>query len=72
MGNWKEAEIRRMQILEGKGKGIIIGKYIIPPILGRGYIHDRFSCNCGFTDKSGWQAMIHRIKNLSHEMRKNW
>lgn len=72
MGNWKEAEIRRTQILEGKGKCITIGDYIISPILGKGYIHDRFSCNCGFTNRSGWQAIIHRLKNLSHKTRKNW
>lgn len=70
MGNWKEAEIRREQILGGKGI-VIDGKYY-PPMFGKGYIHDRFSCSCGFTDRSGWQAMFHRLRNLSHKIKKNW
>ncbi len=28
--------------------------------------------NCGFTDKSRWQAFIHVLKNSSHKMVKNW
>jgi hypothetical protein len=51
MENWKEAKIRREQILSGGGKGVIIDSKYYPPILGKGYIHDRFSCNCGFTDR---------------------
>ncbi len=70
MGNWKEAKIRRKQILEGEGKRIIMGRYIISPILGKGYIYDRFYCNCGFTNKNYWQALFHKLKNLSHKMKK--
>lgn len=69
-GKLKEAERVRDSMM--KAKGIVIEGRFYPPILGKGYIHDRFSCDCGFTDKSGWQAMIHRLKNLSHKMRKNW
>ncbi len=70
MGNWKEAEHLREQIL--KAKGIIIdGKYY-PPIHGKGYIHDRYSCNCGFTDDNGWRVACHKLKNPFHKMRKNW
>lgn len=70
MGNWKEAERVREAILEAKGV-VIDGKYI-PPILGKGFIHDRYSCDCGFTDKSSWQAFLHEWKNPSHKMMKNW
>ncbi len=54
-----------------KSKGVVIdGKYI-PPIVGKGFIYDRYSCSCGFTDKSRWQAFIHILKNSSHKMVKN-
>ncbi len=70
MGNWKEAEHIRKTMLDAKGV-VIDGKYY-PPILGKGYIHDRYSCDCGFTDKSRWQAAGHKLKNLLHKMKKNW
>jgi len=62
MGNWKEAERIREEMLMPKGV-VIDGKYY-PPIFGKGYIHDRYSC-C-------WQATGHKLKNLSHKMKKNW
>ena len=70
MGNWKEAERVREEMQKAKGV-VIEGKYY-PPILGKGYIHDRYSCDCGFTDKSYWQVVGHKLKNPFHKMIKNW
>jgi len=71
MGNWKDAKRVRDAMMKDT-KGVFIDGMCIPPIRGKGFIHDRYSCDCGFTDKSSWQAMIHRLKNLRHKMRKNW
>lgn len=46
-GNWKDAIKVRDQMQ--KAKGIVVeGKYY-PPMLGKGFIHDRYSCSCGLT-----------------------
>ena len=70
MGNWKD----NLKVMEAmiNSKGVTINGIYIPPIRGMGFIHDRYSCDCGFTDKSGWQAFLHEWKNLSHKMIKNW
>lgn len=70
MGNWKEAERIREAIL--KAEGVIIDGKHYSPILGKGYIHDRYSCSCGFTDNSGWKELYHELRNPSHKMTKNW
>lgn len=70
MGDWKEAKRVRDAML--KAEGVVIDGKFHPPILGKGYIHDRYSCNCGFTDKSNWNATFHKFRNLSHKMIKNW
>lgn len=70
MGNWKEAKRIRDVMLKAEVT-VIDGKYY-PPIHGKGYIYDKYSCDCGFTDKSSWKALYHGLRNLSHSMTKNW
>lgn len=70
MGNWKEAERVREAMI--KEDGVVIGGRYYPQILGKGYIHDKYSCTCGFTDKIAWKALFHELRNLSHKMTKNW
>lgn len=72
MGNWKE-NLKLMEILTSENReGVTINGVYIPPIRGKGFIHDKYSCDCGWTDKGFWDVFHHAIKNSTHKMKQNW